>query len=245
MCTISWQYSSNGYSLFFNRDEQKTRLKAIPPQHLTVDGISYIAPIDPEGKGTWVAVNEYGFGFALLNFYQGHFPKGTLFSRGQIVNGLAGKKNWADIENFFTNLRLQRYAPFSLLVFIPPTLAIKDKVEMIRWNGRELLYLSQSSPLISSAFKFEEVYTSRMNCYWDLCRHGKPITNEQLVAFHAGHKPAKSAYSVCMHREDAETVSFTRVNVSEHEVELNYHDGSPCHTTCTHSLKLKRVNKRF
>ena len=67
MCTISWFVSSQGYSVFFNRDEAKVRPKARPPQILTLNGVSSIMPIDPQGEGTWCFANEYGLTVALLN----------------------------------------------------------------------------------------------------------------------------------------------------------------------------------
>ena len=60
MCTLSWLTTEAGYSVFCNRDERKTRPVAVPPAILRTGGVAYIAPIDPEGGGSWIAVNEQG-----------------------------------------------------------------------------------------------------------------------------------------------------------------------------------------
>ena len=51
---------------------------------------------------------------------------------------------------------------------------------------------------------------------------------EAHLAFHASHGAEASAYSACMHRPDAETVSFTRVKVTGSEVVVRYSPASPC-----------------
>jgi hypothetical protein len=49
-----------------------------------------------------------------------------------------------------------------------------------------------------------------------------------LLEFHRSHVPARSAYSACMHRPDAETVSFSRIYVRGRETEFLYSPAAPC-----------------
>ena len=51
---------------------------------------------------------------------------------------------------------------------------------------------------------------------------------EGLFAFHRSHAPARSAYSTCMHRADAETVSFSWIQVTHQETDFCYTPGAPC-----------------
>ena len=89
MCTATWIISKNGYELFFNRDELKTRLVAVPPTMAAVNQIRYISPADADAGGTWIAVNEFGFAACLLNHYaknaDGVGPIHPL-SRGHIIH---------------------------------------------------------------------------------------------------------------------------------------------------------------
>ncbi|QUM75641.1 NRDE family protein [Moritella sp. 24] len=49
-----------------------------------------------------------------------------------------------------------------------------------------------------------------------------------LTRFHASHEPSPSYLSVCMHREDAHTVSFTHLIATRKQLKMNYVCGCPC-----------------
>ena len=52
MCTLTWWRESAGsYEVYFNRDERKTRAMAEPPRLREREGVSFLAPIDPDGGG--------------------------------------------------------------------------------------------------------------------------------------------------------------------------------------------------
>lgn len=225
MCTISWSEQPSGLHVLFNRDESKQRSRAEPPQVCTHGAeTSVIYPKDPDGGGTWFAVNERGMAVGLLNFYQGRLPKGRLTSRGNIVKEAAALASVDEVRDYIRHLPLEKYAPFSLLCFDHQ--ADWKQVPLLRWTGRELQELTQTSPLISSAFKFEEVQAIRLETYRRLI--GDTNTSEaHFLAFHCSHEPEKSAYSVCMHRDDASTVSLSQVIVGE-RIRYRYWDGAPC-----------------
>jgi len=49
-----------------------------------------------------------------------------------------------------------------------------------------------------------------------------------LTRFHASHDPMPSYLSVCMHRDDAHTVSFTHLIATRKQLKMNYVCGCPC-----------------
>jgi hypothetical protein len=51
---------------------------------------------------------------------------------------------------------------------------------------------------------------------------------EAHLAFHRSHGAQASAYSPCMHRTDAETVSFTHIQVTGLEVFVHYSPAPAC-----------------
>jgi hypothetical protein len=51
-----------------------------------------------------------------------------------------------------------------------------------------------------------------------------------LASYHSSHSQKGGAYSVCMHRADAATVSFSRIRVTPEQVEFHYTPGAPCAT---------------
>ena len=69
------------------------------------------------------------------------------------------------------------------------------------------------------------------------------MTPQVLDAFHRSHWPDRGPYSPCMHREDAVTVSYTRIRVDVDAVELTYVDGSPCKGAAGEPLRLSRRSR--
>ena len=59
-----------GYSLWFNRDELHSRSPEVAPQEFdTAQGGVWLAPLDPDSRGTWLMTNQYGVTVVLLNDY--------------------------------------------------------------------------------------------------------------------------------------------------------------------------------
>ncbi len=243
MCTISWCTSqgkgvSPKLEIFFNRDESKERPRALLPEiHIDESQTRSVFPLDPQGGGTWISMNEHGLVLALLNYYQGRFPKGKLLSRGQIVKSASGCRSYEDVKEVVRSFKIEKYAPFSLLCFAPD---LNDfaQVPLIRWDGRSLGFSEHSSPLISSLFNFEEVHASRKSQYQNAFVSAP--TASQLYKFHRSHTPEPSAYSVCMHRDDAETVSLSHISVDDRKAVFNYYDGAPCKQLNPVSVVLER-----
>lgn len=249
MCTASWFYEADeGYQLFFNRDEQKTRSIAIEPKVFNDSSVKAIYPIDPDGNGTWISCNEYGISICLLNYYQGTPTLANQAkSRGLLVKQLSVFKQLKAIKDYFNTNTFSAYNPFSVLVF---SLNSK-KPYAVNWTGKELIETEINSPAISSSVDFENIYAQRLQTYReivetplsnshsvDTAHEQKALSNKRItqknyqqeihLAFQKSHLPKKSKASVCMHREDAHTVSFSHIQVSSKEVIFNYVNSSPC-----------------
>lgn len=227
MCTASWLLEKTGYQVFFNRDEQIGRAKAQSPAQFTSDcGINYLMPVDPVGQGSWIATNELGLTLCLLNYYQGDLPSGELISRGQLVRSFAHLSCSDMLIAQFTQLELDRYAPFTLVIFDAQLRSDHGHVRALQWDGKTLVDTLPLPPLISSAVDPENVRSSRRQLF---AKYNADSENtESRLAFHHSHEPNKGHASPCMHREDAHTVSFTHIRVNESMTEVAYQDGSPC-----------------
>ena len=105
MCTVTWVHEqAGGYHLFSSRDEKRTRSVALTPELYETSGVRWMAPLDPDGGGSWVAVNEFGFSVCLLN---GNGTPGTL-SRGRLVTELT----WGKLQHGPRHCRFERgFAP--------------------------------------------------------------------------------------------------------------------------------------
>lgn len=243
MCTLTWRITDQGYQVLFNRDEQKTRSIALPPQSFQQGDCNAFMPIDPDGQGSWISTNSYGVSLCLLNHYQGHIPTTVKQSRGQLVRQLAFCHNYQQFEAQLETIRWSDFPPFTLLIFDPHKVQQSSAITTIIWNGIEVRHSEKSSPVTSSSFEFEQVQAARIKHFNNQTKHQRQPSFCQLLAYHMSHMPQANAHSVCMHRDDAETVSLTMIRVDANQVTMDYHPGSPCQPQTLHSLTEARIIK--
>ncbi len=235
MCTVSWLHTSSGYQLLFNRDERKTRKVASAPSFHERDGVRFVAPIDGDHGGTWIATNEFGLTLALVN---GLRPvEATPRSRGLLVMDLASSESVDEVASRLDHESLDDYAPFTLIAVQP-----EHAAALLEWDGRQFTSTANAEdrmPVTSSSFDPNGVRASRKKDFQRLQAGGK-LSAELLFTFHQSHGAGPSAYSTCMHRPDASTVSFTWVDVTEHDVRLFYSPAAPCAWAPGETLELLR-----
>ncbi len=228
MCTMTWLRRPNGYEVFFNRDEQRTRKPGLPPAVGEQNGIRFLAPRDGDRGGTWLAVNEHGLAVALQNYYgEGDAPKPEeAVSRGHLVIGLMDCSSADEVMSRLRDLQRAHYRPFLVLALdraAPPA--------GIVWTGAELRPFAQrppALPITTSSFDTAAVLRRRRALFERMRReHGEPAA-EWLLDYHRSHVPDRGPYSVCMHREDAKTVSFSCVRVDGRQAAFRYAPASPC-----------------
>ena len=239
MCTVSWIHEDRGYQLFCNRDEKLTRKAASDPQLLSRDGVRFLAPIDGDSGGTWLATNECGVTLCLLNGAGGSGWR----SRGLLVLDLAAAKSIAEVHNRIRLRDLSPFAPFTLAALAPakPTMVIE-------WDGRQnnVLPLGDACmPLISSSFDPAQVVDRRHKELVSLAKRSGALDTAVLLMFHQSHLGKRGPYSPCMHRHDAETISFSWLTVTDSEASFYYSAGAPCRSFTGESftLALKKQEK--
>jgi hypothetical protein len=236
MCTVTWSFHRDGYDLLMNRDELHTRGPAIAPRHHTVDGVNFLAPIDSDARGTWIAANELGVTVGLLNRYPSSYSdkEGVRYSsRGKLILALAGARSAEDAVRRIEAHALSTYRPFTF--FAIDTSGILTVV----WDGTGEPYREEAIiPLSSSSFRGDEVVAERVALFEQQVtavksRPGELIAPDRLPVrrlrqYHASYNPRRGAHSVCMDRPDAATKSFSHVSVDRRAVRFLYHDGPPC-----------------
>ena len=224
MCTLTYLLNDNGYELFFNRDEQRSRVLATPPIINQTENAIY--PIDPQGQGTWIAVNKKGLSLALLNYYQGSFNDNkNIVSRGKLIVSLldlcAVSEGDGDIIKQFQMMDLGVYQPFQLCIF-PEGLSINNqRVRCFKWTGSELNLSEADLPITSSSVDFIEVTQKRSQRFHSMVDKKKPLSH-QHKDFHLSTE-AIGKHAVNMQRADAKTVSISHISVN-HKVSFNYFD---------------------
>lgn len=223
MCTVSWLYEAEGYELLCNRDENLDRAPALGPRVHVLGGIRFMAPIDGEAGGTWIGVNEFGVALTLLNGPPG-IGAVPHTSRGVLALELLSATCQGEVCERLRRRDLSEFAPFTLAVFDTRVPAVT-----LEWSGEELAICGEPrAPLVSSSFDRAGVVFSRR---WEFARMvsaSSKLSAAVLSAFHESHAHGPSAYSACMHRPDAQTVSFTRVRVTRSKATMSYMPAAPC-----------------
>jgi len=240
MCTLSFLPTRSGYVLAMNRDEQRSRALALPPTHGESGGIPTLCPSEP-GGGTWIGVNARGLSVALLNWYEK--PQTTLsnpVSRGTIVPHLLAAENVEGADARLEALALGRIRPFRAVMVDPEACATVE----IRWDGAEVgseKCAWERRHWFSSGCDEPGANRIRGSVCAAADWSGSNGAEEQLLRrLHAGHDPERGAFSICMHRPDARTVSYTEVRVSGEAGEVDYRPGPPCEEAPLVTQRLER-----
>jgi len=227
MCTVTFIARKHGYALGMNRDEQLTRVPGLPPAEKTINGCRVVAPSEP-GGGTWMALNEHGVTFALINWYA--IParvKGETVSRGQVVNAAATANTPGLASVALGQLPLQRINPFRIIGIFPGT----NEIAEWDWDLNKLVRKKlrwQDQQWISSGFDEPAARRVRSQVFRAALKQRSAGSLGWLRRLHRSHWPQPGPCSTCMHRADAATVSYTEVAASLRQARMGYHAGPPC-----------------
>ena len=222
MCSISWQTHPQGYDLFFNRDEQRDRPAAESPKLFRDSaGLAYLAPIDPQGGGTWIFLNAFGLTGAVLNAYEVDSPPDLKnpASRGQLLRSLTHTANVGAFQaELSIRLGQNAYPPCYLFA-----LDHQHTTGLWIWTGERLepLPMPTLNFFTTSSFQSDEVRARREQAFKKTLGE-PPHTPDALEAFHLDAKSHLSAFDIRMSRPDARSVSYTRVRLRKDVGTMRY-----------------------
>ena len=243
MCTVSVIPWRGGLRLAANRDEQRSRPEALPPEVRSFGGRRAVLPIDRahgesksqarRGGGTWIGASDAGLVMAVLNITRA--PGAPLVrprSRGAIIPALLDAGGLANAVRRALALEARDFAPFRLVVADR-----RGCVEILSESARpELARRSElTAPLLftSSGLGDALVEGPRRDLFTRLLAAGDWAPAQE--AFHRHAWPDRPHLSVCMRRPDARTVSHSVVALTDRGVSFAYHAGppdrpAPCYT---------------
>ncbi len=227
MCTVTWWSAADGYELYFNRDELKSRLPGLPPEERVLDGVRYLSPRDGDEGGTWLLVNEFSLTLCLINQYPLRRPvkRGPLVSRGHLVRALASCREVAEVARCLRDSELFSYRPFQLVAVEPGGAGVA-----YAWDGHALAETENARermPFTSSSYLSEQIVQHRRERFSQIVAERGDMSPRDLLAFHREHSVGAGAFSVCMQRDDAETVSLTQVVVRPEKISMTYSQKVP------------------
>ncbi|MEW6321120.1 MAG: NRDE family protein [Acidobacteriota bacterium] len=222
MCTVSFVHTPerSGFRLMVNRDERRTRPTAGPPMERRQGGVRVVWPTDPESGGTWVAVNDAGLVFALLNRTDGSStaPAGVR-SRGLVIPQLADARSLGQALERWADLPLTDYAPFRLVI------ATAGHYACVGWRRERTVRVvgpwERPMMFTSSGLGDAMVEAPRAALFRDLVTAAADPWRGQ-ERYHHHTWPAARAVSVLMSRPDAVTVCQTTVLVDSGGIEMSH-----------------------
>jgi hypothetical protein len=214
--------------VFFNRDELATRKPARPPFRRDRGGVRILAPQDGDAGGTWIGVNEFGLTVGLANGprVETEVDASAFRSRGLLVLDLLESADLAEIEARLSGSDASMYRPFSLFAIDRSGAGRTWSSDGGRIAGRPAEI--DGALLLSSSRDAEQARSIRTSTLARMSRAHGGLSADLLAAFHASHEPERGPLSPCMHREDARTVSLTRIRVGEGRADVEYQEGPPC-----------------
>lgn len=223
MCTVTWWKEPGVCEVYFNRDELKARKPAIPPRVHAKDGVSFIAPVDGDCGGTWIFANAHKLICCLLNYYpESKQPSAAAgsYSRGLLLLSLADCREDAEIHERLHGAPLVKCQPFNLVVN-----SLESETLMWSWDGKKLHRQTCSEtaqPITSSSYESAAIIEARKNYFQQELRKGIIPGPRFLERFHRSHFPEQAAFSICMMRKDAETVSLSRIRMETDRILFAY-----------------------
>jgi len=205
-----------------NRDESPLRAKAAPPLVRHFDDCAAILPIDTASGGTWIAANDAGLAFLLLNRNDGRraLPR-RAHSRGGIIPRLLGCTSLDEAR--------RRIAALDAAAFVPCRVVMTDgrRACSARIDGRThagpIRRLHRPAFWTSSGLGDAVVRAPRAALFRSLCI-GREVLPAQQDLFHRHRWPERPDLSVCMKRPGAETVSYTTIELRTDGVVMRYFD---------------------
>jgi hypothetical protein len=189
-------------------------------------------PIDPQSGGTWIAANDAGVVFALLNASDGALsaPAGAV-SRGTIIPTLVGCATVSRALALVRQIRTGWFAPFRLLIID------RDEVVDCRPRGGHIQHRRsrlRSAILRTSSGLGDALVAGPRRMLFQRTITGARDAQAAQDQYHRHQWPGREALSVNMRRHDAATVSRTVVEVREGSVRLSYQAIECQHAVAVH-----------
>jgi hypothetical protein len=200
-----------------------------------------VYPCEPTG-GAWVALNDRGLGLALINWYavDGCSVRSPI-SRGQLLVSLLDARGPGEIQTALEHARdhggatlgrrpvpgLSAIRPFRLIA-----VSARDR-QILEWRWDQRLLVSAPCPWqpnqwVSSGFDERAAQQVRGATFRNNCGRADAGTIAWVRALHASHEPEPGPFSICMHRADARSVSYTEIEVRHGQGMLRHANSPPC-----------------
>ena len=222
MCTVTIVPRLDGFRIVSNRDERCDRAPATLPACHALRGRTAMFPVDPEGNGTWIGVNDAVLAAALLNRNAAVPPaaRRTRTSRGAIVPWALQHDSLDAAIDAIARLTPSCFEPFHLVLIQDGLIA--DIISNGAVLSRRVTSITVPRLLTSSSLGDAFVEPQRRLLFERLVVADPTRWLDGQYRFHRHQWPALPEYSVVMTRPGARTVSRTVVDVGGTSFEVSY-----------------------
>ncbi len=227
MCTVTFFPRRKGYCLGMNRDEKRSRVKGLPPAIHESQGRRMLYPSEPTG-GTWIALNDQGVSFALINWYSiVARVESAAISRGTLIPSIGAANSPTMMDKYLSELNLKRVNPFRLVVVFPKLQEIAEwQWDLNRLTRKEHRWRAQQ--WISSGFDESQAQKTRGRTFKTALNQKTAGSLHWLRRLHRSHVPHSGPFSICMHRDDSVTVSYTEIYLHRTRTVMTHIRGPAC-----------------
>jgi hypothetical protein len=243
MCTLTVVTRNDTFLMAMNRDEKIARGTGLPPAIHEFDGTRAIYPNDG-GGGTWFATNGYGIAFALLNWNDvaPHGIDAKTRSRGRVIPALIDSRSLSDLHEVFGVSNFQGMMPFRLVGVFPS----EQEIWEWRWDSAQLefqIHVWESRHWFSSSLSDGRAESLRGAACRTAHHESDAGSVPWLRRLHASHAGGPGPFSLCVHREDVKTLSYSEVMVTSGAVQMGHFRGNPCAMGPIHSIEIERADR--
>ncbi len=222
MCTVTFFPKTDGYLLTTNRDENPYRPQALAPAQYIINGKPIYFPMDPQGKGSWVAADETKTMCLLNGAFEKHKRRESYrHSRGIIV---LNAFKYADPQHFISETDLEDIEPFTLIW------AEKDRVVEFRWDETQK-HVKELNPIEAHIWSSAPLYDERVRKLREdwLKDFQKQNTNpgpEAILGFHlnGGNQIPEEKIKMWRNGGIPSSISVTQIHLSNNLVRMHYLD---------------------
>lgn len=242
MCTLTVVTRNDAYLMAMNRDEKIARGAGFPPEIHELEGSRAIYPSDGDG-GTWFASNDSGITLALLNWntVAPHGMDAKTRSRGRVIPALIDSQSQSELHKVLDVSTFEGMMPFRLVGVFPSEQTIGEW----RWGSKQLRFQAhawESRHWFSSSLSDRQAESLRGAACRDAQDELDASSAPWLRRLHASHAGGPGPFSLCVHRDDVKTLSYSEVMVTTGRIQMGHFLGSPCTMGQIHPIEIQRAD---
>jgi hypothetical protein len=236
MCTVTFIPKAGGCLVGMNRDDLRSRPPALAPAVRRMKGAVAVYPREPEG-GTWIGANDRGIVFTLLNWHVRKAVKRR--TRGEVIPALLAADSLNAAGRALQAMQLSGMLPFRLVAFSTR----EKRICEWRWDGGRISRRSHPWRLghwFSSGLSDRRAASARRPICEGAARQASAGSVAWLRRLHRSHRPRRGAFSFCVHRPEAATLSYTEILCRRSLTVMRYMAGNPCERRAVTAIAIRQ-----